>query len=204
MNFSLLKVDQPKKLKSLSKNKINFLKKEEEISLFHFNQFENGLFHVVFNISDEYQVSTLKLGTQYNFVYSSLVNFFFIINEQLVFIEYVNNEYQKEVLKEIERRTKVNLNSVEINNFSFKKIYECLGGNVKRINFSDEEEGLLSDGPIISNRFYEIEEGYKIDDITFLINDRFLKVTKNGKISVDNSDEQYLTEFVKKIINVLH
>src|SRR5690625_2782259 len=101
MKFSLLEVEQPKKLNLLSKNRINFFVKKEDVSLFHFNELDNNFIHVVFNISDEYQVGTKKLGSQINYSYSSLINFFYIPNNRYVLFVYIIINYLNEYFNNI-------------------------------------------------------------------------------------------------------
>ena len=137
MNFSFLEVESPKKLKKLSKRKISFLnKKDEDVSVFHYNAVDEEIIHVVFNINDEYQVSTLKLGNQYNFSYSSLLNFFFIPNRNYAFLEYINQEFEEMVIKEINNRCGTSIDSSKFINKNFWEIYVGLNGTIKKLNYT--------------------------------------------------------------------
>lgn len=204
MKFSLVRVDNPNKLKSLSKNKTSFFKREEEISLFHFNMFDNGLFHAVFSISDEYQVSTKKLGSQHNFVYSSLVNFFFLNNHNYAFLEYVNNEYQNEVVKEIDHRTKNNLETQLLDNSLMIKLYKELSGTIKKIRYSNDEGELFDLDFVNHEGLIKIGNQNTIDDFTVLVENQYISVSREGFISVDNSDELFLIGFTKRILDAIY
>lgn len=203
MNFSLLKVNNPNKLKHLSKNKINFFKKEEDISLFHFNKFDNELYHAVFNVQDEYKVSTKKLGEQHNYVYSSLVNFFFLSGSSYAFVEYINKEYQEEVLNELMRRTRTKIELLKVNNELIKILYKDLDGIIKKINYTNEDGELLELDYVTEEKFNEIVYKNIVDDFTILFEGQFIKVSKEGRISVNNSDENYLINFTKRLINAI-
>jgi hypothetical protein len=203
MNFSLLKVENPNKLKSLSKNKINFFKKVEDVSLFHFNTIDNDLFHAVFNISDEYQVSTKKLGSQHNYIYSSLVNFFFLQQTNFAFLEYVNSEYQDEVLSEIRNRTKVHISEYELNNKQITLIIDKLEGNIKKVKYITEDEEFKDLDFISKEKLLSISQSNKIEEVTILLENQFITITNNGRISVDNSEEEFLVKFTKRILNAI-
>ncbi|MDQ0268672.1 hypothetical protein [Cytobacillus purgationiresistens] len=201
MNFILFEIDNPKKLKSLSKSKISFFKKDEDISLFHFNKMDDGLFHVVFNISDEYMVSTKKLGSQHHFSYSSLTNFFFDANSQTALIEYINKEYLDEVTKEIEKRTKSLIRKKNITNEQFLIIQHEFSGKIKKIEFTNSEEEYFELENVSNNFIKDNLNDITIDKIVILHENQYLSVSNDGKVSVDNSDQEYVIDFVKRFIN---
>lgn len=203
MNFSLLKVEHPNKLKSLSRNKINFFKKQEDVSLFHFNKIDDDLYHAVFNVSDEYQVSTRKLGNQYNYMYSSLVNFFFLPQNKYALMEYINKEYLEEVITDINKRTKASISKYEINNDFFKLIFLDLNGTIKKLKYINEDEEYFELDFISNEKFIELINSNIIEELTVLVENQFITVNKKGRVSVDNSDEQFLVHFTKRILNAI-
>lgn len=203
MNFSLLQVDSPNKLKRISKNKISFFKKEQDVSLFHFNEISDGLFHAVYTLQDEYKVSTRKLGEQHNYVYSSLINFFFLSNSKYAFIEYINKEYQAEIIRELEDKTNSKIKVMRINNKIFNKLFTELIGNIKQINYTSGDGELLSVDYADKALFNQIIENYIVDDITILYQGQFVRITNNGRISVNNSDENYVINFTKRVLDAL-
>lgn len=204
MNFSLLKVEHPKKLKSLSRSKINFFKKQEDVSLFHFNKIGDDLFHAVFNISDEYQVSTKKLGNQYNYMYSSLVNFFFLPQNKYALLELINKEFLEEVITDINKRTKAAINKHEVNNGSFGLIFHDLNGSIKKIKYTNEDDEYLESDFVSKEKFNDLINSSVIEELTILVENQFITVNKNGRVSVDNSDEQFLVNFTKRILNAIN
>ncbi|WP_339161840.1 hypothetical protein [Siminovitchia sp. FSL W7-1587] len=203
MKFSLLKVDNPQKLIKLSKNKVSFLKKEDDVSLFHFNKFNNGLYHAVFNINDEYQIGTKKLGKQYNYPYSSLVNFFFTLESNFALVEYVNRKYQDEVINSVNNKTKAKIKKSVLDNSSIIKLIKNLGGSIKKFEYTNEADELLSQDFITKEEIYEIADSCTIDRALLLIDSQNVSFANNGDISVDNSDEVFLINFTKRIISTI-
>lgn len=203
MNFSLLKVDKPLKLKSLSKAKVNFFKREEEISIFHFNKFDSDLFHVVFNINDEYQIGTKKLGNQHNLVYSSLINFFFLLNSNYAFLEYLNKEYQEEILNEVQTRTKASVGVLTLDNELLMKIYRSLDGTIKKLQYTSPDEEYFNLEYVNDEQLNKIFNENTIDSYTVLIEGQFISISKEGRISVDNSDEDFVINFTKRLLNAI-
>ncbi|MCY9399118.1 hypothetical protein MOF38_04860, partial [Bacillus haynesii] len=109
-------------LKSLRKNKINFFNKEDEISLFHINQIEKNIFHVVFKINDVYQLGTKRMGNQHNFTYTSLINCFFFLDNNYLLIENVTSEYEADIVKYIEQKTGTEVRKTKISNNQFSSL----------------------------------------------------------------------------------
>lgn len=203
MKFSLLKIDDTSKLKKLSKNKRSFFYKEEDVTLFHYNVLENGLYHAVFNVNDEYQVGTKKLGKQYNLSYSSLVNFFFLEKNKYAFIEHTNDQFRNEVISYIENRTKSNIKLFELDNKIIMKIFNTFDGTVKKIEYTNEYEELLDKDFVNTKELNDIANSYEIDRITFLVENQYLSLTKSGNVIVDNSDENFLINFTKRILSTI-
>lgn len=201
MKFSLLIVENPNKLKKLSKNVTSFLReKEEDISIFHYNEFENDLFHVVLNINDEYKIGTKKLGEQHIYPYSSLNNFFFLPNSNYALIEYINEKYLSEMLSFINNHTKAKMSTSTVDNSMMISLYESLQGHVKKIEYMNSEAELFDRDFVNDEIFYDIAKNNTIDRVTFSVNNQFLSVTNEGKITVDNSDEMFLINFTKRVL----
>jgi|SRR5690625_2876694 len=201
MQFSLLKVEKPNNLKRLSKNKINFFnKKNEEISLFHFNKFDDSLFHVVLLINDEYQIGTKKLGEQFNYPYSSLVNMFFILNVNYMLMEHINNNYTNEAMEYVSNMTKTRLNQTTINNEMIIKLYKLFEGTIKKVEYRNEYDEMYDLDYATEDDFNQIANNYTIDLLTLLVDNRFISLNRKGKITVDNSDENFLVNFTKRIL----
>ncbi|MDY7430598.1 MULTISPECIES: hypothetical protein [Bacillus] len=203
MNFSLFRVDKPSKLKLLSKNKINFFKKNEEISLFHFNQVAKNMFHFVLNISDVYQIGTKRMGNQHNFTYSSLINCFFFLDSDYLLIEKVTSEYESDVVKHISNKTKVKISKHFISNNQFLNVKLKLGGSIKNLEYYDEEEGDFFLDFVSEEKLKNIANNYEIEKITMLVEDEFISIFQKGKISVNNSDDQYLIKFTREIVDAI-
>ena len=203
MIFTLLRVENPHVLKSLSKNKISFFRKIEDVSLFHFNKIDNDLFHAVFNISDEYQVSTKKLGNQHNYMYSSLINFFFLSQCNFAFLEYVNVNYQEEVLSDLRNKTKAKINPYVLNNIQILNLVNKLNGSLKKIKYVTTDEEYRDLDFVTREKLFNIGQSNTIEEVSILLDGKFVTITANGRISVDNSEEEFLIEFTKRILNAI-
>lgn len=204
MNFSVLKVDNSPKLKILGKNRINFFNKKDDISLFHFNQLDKNMFHVVFNINDIFQTGTKRTGNQHNFSYSSLVNCFFFLDNNYLLIENITAEYVDDVIRHIEQKTKTNIDKTRISNKQFSSIKDALEGIIKQLEYVNEDGDDIYLDFVSNDLFSNIIENYKVEKITILAEIEYVSIYKKGKISVNNSDDQYLIRFTRAIINAIN
>lgn len=204
MEFSLIKIDKPNRLKKLSSNLSGFLaSQKEDISIFHYNELDNGLFHVVLNINDEYEIGTKKLGRQHNYPYSSLINLFFLPKYKYALIEYINENYLNDVLNFIRSKTKSELEISTINNSTITNMYNSLSGKVKKIEYTNTEGELFDKDFVDEKMFFDIVKDNNIDRVTLSIQDRMLSLTSTGKIVIDNSNEKFLINFTKRILSLI-
>ncbi|MBX7001871.1 hypothetical protein P9384_02435 [Bacillus pumilus] len=203
MNFSILKVNHSLKLKTLGKNNINFFNKKDDISLFHFNQLDKNMFHVVFNINDIFQTGTKRTGNQHNFTYSSLVNCFFFLDNDYLLIENVTTEYVEDVISHIEQKTKTKIHKVKLSNDQFCSIKNVLDGSIKKLAYVNMDEDDIEHEFVNNDEFLKIIESYKVENMTILAESEYVSIYRMGKISVNNSDDQYLIRFTREIVNAI-
>ncbi|MCA1322455.1 hypothetical protein LC085_21500 [Bacillus tianshenii] len=204
MNFTLYEVDNPKRLKKLSVNKVNFFKKHEDVELFHFNEIEKEMFHIVYHIKDEYQLGTKRVGNQMNLPFTQFINCFFFLESNSFLVEEVLEEYQKDVTLQIQKKANVTIQRKAINNDHFLSVYTSLSGFIKKLEYVDEEESDFYLDSVDEDKFQEIVNEYKVDRLTMSVDEQFVSIYSNGRISVDNSDENYLIKFTRKIINAIN
>ncbi|KGX94049.1 hypothetical protein N781_00445 [Pontibacillus halophilus JSM 076056 = DSM 19796] len=205
MNFSLYQVDKPKKLKRLSSNKMSFFKNnDDDINLFHFNEIETGMFHIVYNIEDVYQVGTKRVGNQMNLPFRQFINCFFFIDNEYFLLEETIDQYREDLVKHVETKAGVAIKLKTLNNNDFVKLFSYLNGFIKRLEYVDENEVDYFLNSVSGKEFNEIAENYTLDRVTLLVEDQFVSIYRKGKISVDNSDEEYLIKFTKEIANAIH
>ncbi|MGE6895621.1 hypothetical protein [Priestia flexa] len=203
MNFTLFEVDNPKRLKKLSVNKVNFFKKHEDIELFHFNEIEKEMFHIVYRIKDEYQVGTKRVGNQMNLPFTQFINCFFFLESNYFLVEEVLEEYQKDVTLHIQQKANVTIQRKAIINDNFLSVYTSLSGFIKKLEYIDEDENDFYLDSVSNEEFRKIINQYKVDRLTMSVDEQFVSIYSKGRISVDNSDENYLIKFTRKIINAI-
>jgi hypothetical protein len=203
LNFTLFEVDNPKRLKKLSVNKVNFFKKHEDIELFHFNEIEKEMFHIVYHIKDEYQVGTKRVGNQMNLPFTQFINCFFFLESNYFLVEEVLEEYQKDVTLHIQQKANVTIQRKAIINDNFLSVYTSLSGFIKKLEYIDEDENDFYLDSVSNEEFRKIINHYKVDRLTMSVDEQFVSIYSKGRISVDNSDENYLIKFTRKIINAI-
>lgn len=204
MNFTLFKVDNPKRLKKLNDSKISFFKKHEGIELFHFNKLDFEMFHLVYHIKDEYQVGTKRVGNQINLPFTQFINCFFFLNNEYLLIEEVLKEYQDDVIKHIQKKVNVTIENETVSNTQFLNVQSKLQGFIKKVEYINEDEGDISLDSISTEKLKEISSINILYRLTLSVENQFVSIYKNGRISVDNSDEMFLIKFTKDIIDAIN
>lgn len=202
MNFSLFKIDKPKRLKKLDSSKVSFFKQHEDVELFHFNEIELNMFHIVYHLKDEYLVGTKRAGKQINLPFTQFINCFFFLDSNYFLMEEVLKEYQNDVIDHIKKKTGVSIDNQQLTNGQFLAIQTELDGFIKKVEYKDEENDYYLDS-ISSQKLQELSDEYTLDRLTILIEDQFLSIYQSGKISVDNSDEAYLIKFTRNIVHAI-
>jgi len=203
LNFTLFKVDKPKRLKKLDSNKASFFKRHEDVELFHFNEIELNMFHIVYHLKDEYLVGTKRVGNQMHLPFTQFVNCFFFLDSNYFLIEEVLKEYQSDVTNHIQKKTNVTIERQILENDKLLEIQTNLNGFIKKVEYKDEDDDDYYLDAVSSEKLRELADDYTLDRLTMLIENQFLSVYHNGKISVDNSSENYLIKFTRDIINAI-
>jgi hypothetical protein len=203
MRFRILEIDDSKKLLKLSKIKKSFFAKKEDLSLFHFYEIKNNMYHVIFQIADEYLLGTKRSGNYLNVPFSQYINCFFFTNARLILIEDTEEAYIEDIKKFLKEKTNAIANYYEINKNSFEKLVRYLNGFIKKIEYHDKDGDDYEAEFVPIEKFLEINLNFTIDYISLNVDQQFISIYRNGKISVDNSDEEYLIKFAGAIINEL-
>src|SRR5699024_5220650 len=144
------------------------------------------LIHVVLHISDEYQIGTKKLGEQFNYPYSSLINMFFILNVNYALIEHINDKYSDDSLKYINHITRTKVNKFTISNRIIIKLYDLFRGEIKKLEYTNEDDELFDLDFVAEDDFYNIANESTVDRLTMLVNNRYISINSKGEITVDN------------------
>lgn len=199
MRFKLLKVNNSDKLLKLSKIKRSFLSKKEDMSLFHYFEVEQDLFHIVMHINDEYLLTTKKNGNYMNVPFSHYINCFFLKNSHYFFIEDIGDGYINDITAYLSKKTNAEFDSIEFNNKQIEKLISYFPGFIRKVEYKNQYDDFVDYENITMNQFQNYNLELDIDFVTFLVNSNFISIYKNGKISVDNSEEEYVINFVKDV-----
>jgi|GEM_PF-2923145 len=204
MNFLILKTNDSKKLMKIAKEKTSFLPKQD-INIFHINKINNSMIHIVFHIPDEYHIGTKRGGSYLNVPFSQYVNTFLFKNSSYFLMEYIEENYIKELSNYIKKKTNADIFRVAMDNNLFNKLVSSLPGFIKQVEFIDEngDEQIIESLTIDKFHNYCIDNKYTLEYILLNVDQQFISMDKNGKISVDNSDEKYLIKFTEVIVNAL-
>ncbi|WP_454844391.1 hypothetical protein [Priestia megaterium] len=203
MIFKIIKVDDQLQLGKLGKLKKSFFSlKKDDISLFHYQQVKENMYHVVFHSNDEYLLGTKKIGNQTSVPFSQYINFFFFSNSSYCLIESTDQVYFDEIKNYILQKTKSKVQEYSLEKEDFHNIVNRLGGFIKKMEYSDGEEDFERSFTSI-DEFNKINDEYSIDYISLNNEEYFISIYKSGKVSVGNSDEEYLIDFAEVIVNEL-
>lgn len=204
MNFTLFEVDNPKRLKKLSVNKVNFFKKQEDIELFHFNEIKDDMFHIVYHIKDEYQVGTKRVGNKMNLPFTQFVNCFFFLENNYFLLEEVLEEYQNDLTAHVQEKANVKIERKALENEHFLSVYSSLAGYIKKLEYKNKDEDDFYLDSVSEEKFKTIINEYIVDRLTLSVESQFVSIYSSGKVSVDNSDENYLINFTRKVVNAIY
>jgi hypothetical protein len=203
MIFKILQIDDQSRLKKLEKIKKSFFsKKKDDISLFHYQEVKKDMFHTIFHLNDEYLLGTKKIGNQTSVPFSQYINFFFFTNSCFCLIEDTDLVYLNEIKSYISNKTQAKVQEYTLSKDNFRNIVNRLGGFIKKIEYSNGEDDFEKDFTSI-DEFNVINDNYMIDYVSLNNNEYFISIYKSGKVSVSNSDEDYLMNFAEVIVDEL-
>ncbi|WP_270619775.1 hypothetical protein [Paenibacillus macerans] len=194
MKFTLFSVDAGSDF-TKTKHLIKFLS-DDELSIFHYVDFNEYLTHVVFHLKDEYLFGTKKSGNQVHMPVNQYINAFFDKRSNLVFLELINEKYCDEVLKFLGVEG-IKLHKYTITNNLIIGVLEKLKGFVKSVDVTDENDEEVSYESVKKETLQEIiDKECQINHILMLCGSYFVSMTNTGIVSINNNDLDTLTELV--------
>ncbi|KIL80758.1 hypothetical protein [Bacillus badius] len=203
MIFNILTVDNQEKLKNLSKMKKSFFSlKKEDISLLHYSEVKKDMFHVVFHFRDEYLLGTKKIGNQTTVPFSEYINLFFFSNSSFCLIEETNDVYFAEIKNYINSKANSTIQNYKLNKDNIYSITKYIDGFIKKVEYSNDGEDFEKDFTSFEE-FSALNESCDIDYVSISNGEHFISLYRNGRISISNSDEDYLINFTKDIVDEL-
>lgn len=203
MRFNILQVNDQNKLKKLGGFKKSFFAKKDDINIFHYYEVENEMFHVVFRINDEHLLGTKKRGNYLNVPFTQYINCFFFLKSKLIVIEQIEEAYVYDIAQFIEEKTGSIISAFKFEKKHFQKMVNFFDGFIKKIEYYDEHEDDYEIDFADITQFNEINANYNIDYISLNVETQFISLYKSGRISVDNTSEEYLIKLIKDVVNEL-
>ncbi len=203
MRFKIFKTKNAIHFKELSNIKRSFVSENEELSLFHYFEVEKDLFHVVMHINDEYLLGTKKSGNYMNVPFSQYINCFFLKNSKYFFIEDVGDAYIKDLIAYFTDKTGVTFESFIMTNHQIEKLISQFDAVIKKVEYQDEYEEYFDYENPSHDEFISYNNELQIDYISILCDSNFISIYKESKVSVDNSDQEYIINFVKEVAHGL-
>ncbi|WP_214810864.1 hypothetical protein [Exiguobacterium sp. s127] len=208
MNFRLVVVSEYKKLRKLTKK--NFIfgnnKKNEHLSVIHNFDMKNNISHLVYHLKDEYCISTIAMGEQFKIPYSSLINLFYNKKNKIVFIEHSNLQTDQLVKNELSSKTEGLVNEKLISNLEFINVFKEFETQIIKISYVNNDlEEYHENDYMIEEEFLNIanNNAVKINYITFSIDNKLMSLYEEGKVTINNDDEEYLISVVERLYSCL-
>lgn len=172
----------------------------DELTLFHFNDFNQKISHAVFNVKDEYLFGTKLSGNQINVPMNQYINTFYNKNLRLLFIEHINEKYSEEIAKYLKRNMIKNRN-VNFDNQSILNITSHYSGFIKKVDLDNdfEDDHIVYESKSVDSLRLELESNTRltITYLLMLVKDHFVSLSSKGQLSVNNSSLKFLTEFIE-------
>lgn len=138
-----------------------------------------------------------------NVPFSQYINCFFLKNSKYFFIEDIGDAYIKDVIAYFTDKTGVILETFIISNHQIEKLVSQFDAAIKKVEYQDEDEEYFDYENPSQDEFNSYNKDLQIDYISILCNSNFISIYKEGKVSVDNSDEEYIINFVKDVAHGL-
>lgn len=200
MNFITYKVDKPNNLKKMKKVKPSFFKRGSDASVFLYNEKANGLTHLILKLNDEYLIRT-KLFNEYTAIpFDHYVNVFFSLENSNIFIEESLSAYLEVAVEFLEIENKINIERKTIDSDSFFNLTERFSAesDITRLEYlnkeTDEEETLNF---VSLSEFKKLfKENIQIDFMNWRFKDFYASANRNGKIKLDNSNDEFLVKWL--------
>lgn len=207
MNFISYKVDNSRKLKKMKKEKPSYFKRGEKASVFLYNEQSNGLVHLILKLNDEYLIRT-KLFDKYTSIpFDHYINVFFNIKNSNVFIEESLSAYLQVAVEFLEDRNGVSIDRKILTNEVFVNLTNKFvkDSNITRLEYINKEEDIDRELEFVSEEeFKKInQKDIVIEFMTWRFSDFYASANINGKIKLDNSNDEFLVKWLGVFSDVI-
>ncbi|MEG0294322.1 hypothetical protein [Enterococcus sp.] len=207
MNFISYKVDNSKKLKKMKKEKPSYFKRGGKASVFLYNEQSNGLVHVILKLNDEYLIRTRLFNEYTSIPFDHYINVFFNIRNSNVFIEESLSVYLQVAIEFLEERNGVSIDQKILTNEIFINLTNKFLNNssVTRLEYIDKIDDIDKELEFVSEKEFKrlIQNDITIEFMTWRFSDFYASANINGKIKLDNSNDEFLVKWLGVFSDVI-
>lgn len=205
MNFITYESNNAKALKKLKKIKPSYFGRGDKANVFLYDEKSNGLTHVILKLNDEYLIRT-KLFEEYTAIpFDHYINVFFNLKKPNIFIEESLSAYLDVAIEFLESESKINIKRKEIKNNSFINLNNRFynSSQITRLEYLDKKTESDVTLDYVSNAIWEglSMSEIEIEFMNWRFPDFYASVGNNGKLKLDNSNDEFLIEWLGVFCN---
>jgi len=195
MKFSTFKIDKKSEINKAKKS-VQIMSKDDT-SIFHFNNINEDIIHIVFNLRDEYVWGTKIVGNQMNMPMSQYINTFVQKKTNLMFVEYINDKYSEEIAKYL-MEIDIVTERMSFSSETICKILDNYDGYIKQLEMIDPDGEDWSYEAVNTDLLKsKMKIKHTISYLLMLSNNLFISIAKKGMISINTSDINTLINFIE-------
>lgn len=201
MNFISYTVDNSKKLNKMKKSKPSFFRRGNKASVFLFNEKDNGIVHVILKLNDEYMIRTRLFEEYTSIPFDHYINVFYNSKNENMFIEESLTAYLDVAVDFLQTENDVSIERKQLSNEIFVELTDQFAGisNITRLEYYDDEIDEDRTLEFVSfSEFSQIaKKNIKIDFMNWRFKDFYASANRNGKIKLDNSNDDFLVKWLE-------
>lgn len=203
MDFKVYQAVNISNVKKLKREMKSILTRTKDITVFLYNEISPNLVHVVFKMNDEYVFGTRKGDMLNSLPFDHYINAFFHKKKSKVFIEDSFPPYIRMIEEYITNKSHIDLAKMSITKDNYKSLNSNIKGKINKLEYEfddgDERLDFVSQSDFDNITIPDISIFYML----WKVDNRYISVRNTGSIKVDNSDEEFLIDFIGVISNAL-
>lgn len=194
MKFSVYKVTSENNFEEIRSH--TSILSDNVISVFHYNELNSSIIHVVFNIKDEYHFGSKIGGNQINVPTSQYINSFYNKENNLLFVENTTEKYCDEISNYLFLLNFDNVKHKFINE-AFIRALEVYCGSIKKVELVNEYDETENFEVLKSDELIrKLEENLNISYLLMLSKDTYISMNDYGTLSINSQDIEQLIKYV--------
>lgn len=188
--FNISKDVDIKKIKNKFLENFYYSEEKQQCGIFHINEVQEDVYHMVYYIDDEYRTGTKLMGDVNTFKLDIYVNVFVFLKFKVVVIENIHKNYIDLVNEKLSNLLNYNLIDKTISYAEFKSIILNFSRKVKKLEYEiDDNIEVVEDKESALKLLMTNDIDIKFITVTPEIQDYysdFVSVKRNGKISISS------------------